>query len=206
VPDVSVVREWRRAIVNDLADLDRSGVLVTSAPLRRLRGSPGFSAGAALVWIFRGQIIESTGRCLEELVVPVRLAVRRDDVVRSTREARTLVERLFSHLGRVLTSRAEAVAERRLITITHLHGKAVQTEHARERAIREVLDAAPHEWLQAGLFDVRAVRDRNRARSLGQAARADVDSRMFSLDAVQEVQLARPPELAMVLIVGDCRS
>jgi superfamily II DNA or RNA helicase len=206
IHDSRGVRAWRRTIARDLADLDCGRVPVTSVALRKLRGSQPFRAGPALVWVFRAQVVQLTGRCLEELVVPVRLAVSGGRAVRSSREARTLAERLFSRLGRVLTSRAETVARGRLIAIAHLHQTALRMEYAREQAIRDVLLAPGPHLLQAGLFEDRAIRSRDQARSLEQSARAEVESRILSLDGAQEIQLARPPELAMVLIVHDCRA
>ncbi len=206
IHDSCGVREWRRTIADDLGDLDRNGVLVTSVPLQKLRGSRAFFPGASLVWIFRARIVESTGRCLEELVVPIRLPISRDCAVRSAREARMLVEQHFAQLKGVFVSRAEAVAGRRLIAIARLHDKALQMERVREAAIDETLNQARLELLQVGLFDARATKDRDEARNLQQAAHANVESRMVLLDAAREMQLARPPELAMVLIVHDCRT
>ena len=206
IPDSCGVHEFRRTIANDLADIDRNGVIVTSVPLRKLRGSQALFPGAALVWIFRARIVESTGRCLEEAVVPIRLPLSHDRAVRSARKGRMLVEQLFTKLGGVFAGRAEAVATERLIAIARVHEKALQMEHVREVAIDETLNATCPELLQAGLFDARAVKDRDRARTLQQAAHAGVESRMALLDAAREMHLARPPELAMVLIVRDCRT
>jgi superfamily II DNA or RNA helicase len=193
---------WPRAWPGEFGGLD---VPVAAVPRRRLRTGEPLGHSPGIIWLFRAQAAEANGRCLEEMVIPVRLRIPIGSAIRSRFQMRNLLRPIYSRLQGILSDRAEAVARARLDALAPLREEALVLARSRERAIGELLRSARPALVQAGLFDGRALNTRNEARRIGDAIQAQVDSRMSLLDGPRLVNMARPVELAMVLIVHDGR-
>jgi superfamily II DNA or RNA helicase len=180
-------------------------VPVASIPQRRLGVSGHLGEQPSVVWLFRAQAADTGGHGLEDILVPVRLPIGTGHAVNSRAQLRGLVVQLLSRLRQPLAERAEAAAKLGAESRARLREPALLLARSRERAIGGLQASTAAVPVQAGLFDSRAIAASNEARRLQEAIRAQVDSRLSLLQSAFQVTLARPVELAMVLVVHDGR-
>jgi hypothetical protein len=199
--EVRRLRSMRR-VASHTAPLDQADTLVTTIPATRFRDRLTLPA---LIWIVRAHLVDGSGQLLEQVLVslvgaaPCSLGKEKPSILRAS------VAALLEAARPQLCAHALAIAAHRLQTIGDRHTQALDAARARELSLLHAIEA--HDVgripFQAGLFDRRAVRDRDaalqqQARGLGDAA-----ARVNQIDTAGAGAVATDPELLLVLLVGN---
>jgi ERCC4-related helicase len=166
-----------------------------TVPVTVVRG-----AGAAIVALFRIRLITSAGRLLEDDLVPVHLPINPPRRRLDRNEVRELAESLIRDFGSELLRYARAHGEERAGTIAAATAPTVATAAAREHEIAHAAAARGPHLVQAGLFDIRALKQKWTGEERREALLHQSDSRASLLAAGSSVRLANDPELVMLLI------
>jgi superfamily II DNA or RNA helicase len=158
------------------------------------------AAEAALIAFFRIRLVTRAGRLLENDLVPIRLPINPPRRRLNREEARSLAESLMRNFGSQLLGHACAHGHDRARTLAAEAALTVATAALREQEIARSAAARGLHFVQAGLFDTRALkqkwtRDERRNAILHQSA-----DRATLLEADSNIRLANDPELVMLLI------
>jgi hypothetical protein len=172
---------------------------VCTTMVRRLKRGPLGHSGA----IFFGsvKIVDASGRVLEDLLVPVQVKFRarlhgkrRRDVCRDGQE---IYDR---HQPAVVEAVREHVS-RRLMNISDKYGCGLARLMRREDHLARLLGDETPALVQAGLFDRRAVKERDSARIDEAAASDESNARMRALQSAMLGITVRGPDIVLLLLV-----
>jgi hypothetical protein len=177
---------------------DESVVPVTVLARRgsRRHADSSFHAIAFL----RVRLTTRTGRLVEDMLVPVCLEISDSHWRLKRREVRAKAEALLAVAQPNLISCASEHAALRESTITNERRDWIRGAMARERRIASnaAADAAP--FVQAGLFDSRAIRRHVEMGRRIEAIRENAVTRTSALEAESTVFLPQDPEILLLLI------
>ena len=155
--------------------------------------------GAAFIAFFRIRLVTRAGRLLEDDLVPVRLPINPPPRL-DRKGVRVLAESLMRDFGAELLRHARAHGEERARAIAAEAAPTVATAASREHDIaRNAAARGPH-FVQAGLFDSRALKQKWTHEERRDAFLHQSEARTTLLEADSSVHLANDPELVMILI------
>jgi hypothetical protein len=189
-----VAAQRRVAARREVVEIGEAGPLerlLASLPRNRLHviQRRGGSLPAGLICVFVCRFVSADGDVLEQSVVGLGAPL-----------PLPLLAALPSPLSVALSARARAVVEPRLTEVAAFHQRTLLVALQRERQLASHDRAAPLPLVQPGMFDRRALKERERAARLA-AARQDertcVDPRGTTAMAVRLAE----PELVLVLVV-----
>ncbi len=135
------------------------------------------------------------------MLVPVRLPLNLVRGPTTRREARALAESVVAHAGSELAQHAREHALQRARTIALESAESISRAVRRERAIAACLAPLDSPLVQAGLFDVRALKEKRTEEERRDVRRRESASRTNQLEADTMIHLAHDPELAMLLVL-----
>ena len=154
---------------------------------------------AALIAFFRIRFVTRSGRLLEDDLVPVRLPINPPPRL-DRKGVRGLAESLIRDFGAELLGHARAHGQERARAIAAEAAPAVATAASREHEIARGAAARGPQFVQAGLFDARALKEKWTGEERRDALLHQSEDRATLLDAGSSVGLASDPELVMLLI------
>ena len=167
-------------------------------PITILRRSAYFS-GASLIAFVRTRFTTSTGRLVEDTLLPVRLRLVDVPQKLSRRDVRRIAELLLGAVGETLIREAMRYAGVRAGAIAQTSAAAIQRASARERAIRQATNAHTAPLVQGGLFESRALdKRRNAVRHQNDPLYDPSDAARLECDT--EVVVAPNPEIELLLL------
>jgi superfamily II DNA or RNA helicase len=191
-----------RRVAGRGATTDQDAALITTIASSRAR--PPLSP-SSLVWLIRVHLVDGNGQLIEQLLVPLVGSVPGFPVLHKPRALRAFVETFLAAVQSSLFERALASAGRRLQHLGDAHAAALGVARTRERYLMSRIEAESvgRELFQVGLFDRRAARDRDAARS-GQARLfGDAVARVDQLDNAGGPAAATDAELVLVLQIAS---
>jgi hypothetical protein len=154
----------------------------------------------SLTCLFRIRLVTRSGRLVEDTLLPLRVMTQNTPLLRR-REVRRLGEALATLAGPELTRRASAIADRRARDIAVDAANAIARAMRRERAIAAWAAAGGARFVQAGLFDSRALKRKWHGQEQREALHQQSEAHAHLLDADARVVLAHEPQLAFLLIL-----
>ena len=189
-----------RAEAHRLADarrfsMVRSTLADLTVPITVLR-----SPSASLVAFLRIRLVTGTGRLIEDSLVPVRVPINTPRTHLTRKETRGWAASLMADLGPELALHARQHAEQRARAIAHESGRSIARAVGRERGIADRLAQRASPLVQAGLFDIRALKRKWAEEEHRDAIRTESGARVNLIEADSSIHLAHEPELAMLLI------
>jgi hypothetical protein len=137
---------------------------------------------------------------LEDDLVPVRLPINPPRRRLDRKGARALAESLMRDFGSELLRHACAHGEERARAIASEAAPTVATAASREHEIAQASAARGPHFVQAGLFDARALKQKWTVEEGRDALLHQSEARATRLEADSNVRLANDPELVMLLI------
>ena len=155
---------------------------------------------SSLLAFYRIRLVTRAGRLIEDAMLPVRLPFCPLQQRLSSREARALAESLIATFGGELARHAREHANRRADTIELECAAAIERGIRRERAVTDRAVCHPAVFVQAGLFESRALKEKCAADQRENAIRHASDTHATLLEASSHVR-AKEPELAMLLVL-----
>jgi superfamily II DNA or RNA helicase len=159
------------------------------------------STGGSLIAFYRIRFVTRTGRLLESRLLPVRLPLPHLQCRGGRKDARALAKSLIDRFGMELAGHAHAHAEERARTIAGEAAGCLSAAAARERGMIDSAKAEVVPWVQAGLFDSSALKQRLASDGRYSDVQRDSSVRTDLLEGGSTVRLAHSPELAMLLIL-----
>jgi hypothetical protein len=174
---------------------DETVVPVTVLAPRRLYADRPLHAIAFL----RVRLTTRAGRLIEDMLVPVCLRIFNSPSRLKRRDVRAKAEAILAVARPSLVRCASDRAAMRERAITNDLRDWVRGAIARERRIASNAANAAAPFVQAGLFDSRAVRQHVETRRRLEAIRADTVSRANALEAESQVFLPQDPEVVLLL-------
>jgi superfamily II DNA or RNA helicase len=178
------------------ADTRRANLPDDVVPIVALR-----SPHPSLTCLFRIRLVTTTGRLVEDTLIPVRVPSESMQRPVKRRQVRSLGEFLAALAAPELTRYARALAEGRAravgVGVAHATARAIR----RERAIAHC--AADHgaRFVQAGLFDSRALKKKWDGQERREAVHQESAAHANLLEADASIVLAHDPQLALMLIL-----
>jgi superfamily II DNA/RNA helicase len=156
------------------------------------------AAAAALIAFFRVRLVTDAGRMLEDRLIPIRIPFASRCRRTKRRDVRALAESLFDAVGSELLRHARIAAEERSDEIERESARSVERSVSRERTVtaRAARRAA---YVQASLFDRRALRQKWTADEIEHSLRRESEARTALLRASVRV-LSTDAELVMLFI------
>lgn len=154
--------------------------------------------GGAIFFV-RARSVAATGRLLETVLVPVQ--VSSDFLNRRSRRSvvRSRAQRLIERCEAAVIAAAREHMAARMAETSRQYGRGLERAATRERRIGEILARGEHQFVQAGLFDRRSLKDRDAALTRESAATGDSDTRRRSLES--EVSGIASQDLRLVLLL-----
>lgn len=192
----------RRMGAVDEAPVQGRTALVTTVSSHRLK-SP--LASPTLLFLIRADLVDAAGQSIEQSLIPVigplpsRLGIQRPPSIR------TLVEQAIETLRPTVLARAFKAANDRLESVRHRYRAALEASGARELALVETIRAneGAHRLFQAGLFDMRAARDRDEDLFRHALQLKDVLTRLRQIEVARSSAMITNLEPSLVLLVVD---
>jgi hypothetical protein len=173
---------------------------VSLTTIRRSKQGPLGDSGA--IFFARVKIVDASGRVLEDLLVPVRVKFRalirgkrRRDV---RRDGQDIHDR---HQPAVVAAVREHVSTR-LTNISNQYGSGLARSMRREEHLARLLAGEIPALVQPGLFDRRAVKERESARSDETTASHESDARRRALQSALHGITMREPDIVLLLLVN----
>lgn len=147
---------------------------------------------SAAIFFTRTRIVDGSGRLVEDLMVPVE--VRRDIGPQA--------QRAFDAYYSAVRSVALAEVARRITALATEYGRGLARVRARESRLEEFAENRAHELVQAGLFDRRALQDRDRSVHVHATVSNQHRERREALDASSSLLVAQQSEIVLFLIIA----
>ena len=155
----------------------------------------------SLTCLFRIRLVTNTGRLLEDTLIPVRVPIENMSPPVKRRQVRILGESLAALAAPELMRYASALAERRGRAIgcgaVHAMARAIR----RERVIAHCAAGHGARFVQAGLFDGRALKTKWDGQERREAVYQESAAHANLLEADASIVLAHDPQLALMLIL-----
>ena len=155
---------------------------------------------AALIAFFRTRLVTRAGKLIEDALLPLRLSLERSPSRLRPRDARALAETLIADVGDDLLRHARAHVDGCALALAFEAAVPIATALRRERAIIKQMASERPTLVQVGLFDNRALKEKDADAERREALSGESDIRANLMEADARVYLARDPELAMILI------
>jgi hypothetical protein len=165
------------------------------------RSSASSLIRSAAVFFTRTRLVDGTGRLVEDLMVPVEVRATPHAALRKRRDIGLHARKVFAAYHAAVRTVALAEVARRISVLATDYGRGL--ERARERESRLAELAANHapERVQAGLFDRRALQDRDRSVHFHAAMSNQHRQRRQALDASCSLIIAQQSEIVLLLII-----
>jgi superfamily II DNA or RNA helicase len=160
------------------------------------------SPRASLITFFRVRLVTHAGRLVEDTLVPVCVPIHNAGMHMTRREVRALGESLTSFIGPELMSHVKAHADRRARSIAGDAAESIARAIRRERAIAMSAATNGPRFVQAGLFDSRALKQKWHGQEWRDAISQESEAHANQLETDASVILAHDPQMVMLLILS----
>jgi hypothetical protein len=154
----------------------------------------------SLICLFRIRLVTRSGRLVEDMLLPLQVMTQKTPLRLRRREVRRLGEALTTLAGPEMTRRASAFADRRARDIGVDAADAVARAITRERAIAACAAGHGARFVQAGLFDTRALKKNWDRQERREALHQESEAHANLLEDDARIVLAHEPQLAFLLI------
>lgn len=154
----------------------------------------------SLTCLFRIRLITRTGRLVEDTLLPIRMPLDNTHHHLRRREVRRLGETLAALAGPDLMRYASAFADRRARALAVDTAAAIARAVRRERAIAVCAGGHSSRFVQGGLFDSRALKQKWAGQERRDAVYQESETHANLLEADASIVLAHDPQLALLLI------
>ena len=148
------------------------------------------------------QVVDQTGRLLEEVVVPIELTLRLMNPGTTRRAVKALAQRILDLHQRAIVAVAREQISKRLAHISVQYGRGVQRSIRREERLAAILATEARPLVQAGLFDRRALKARAFDRDRDSLAWNESGARRHMLRSAVAGITAQEPQIALILLVS----
>jgi transposase len=168
--------------------------------IRRVKLGPLGSPGA--IFFARAKVVDASGRVLEELLVPAQVKFRPLNHGKRRRDVRSDGRQVLDrHQPAVVAAVREHVSTR-LTSISDQYGRGLARSTRREEHLGKLLAREIPALVQPSLFDRRALKDRESARSDDTTASKESDARKLALQSAVSGITMREPDIVLLLLVG----
>jgi hypothetical protein len=157
------------------------------------------SSAASLIAFFRFRFVTDAGRLLEDRLIPIQVPFAARCRRTKRREVRALAESLFESVGSELLRHARIAAEGRSREIEIESAQSVERNVSRERAVTDRAVSRRSAYVQASLFDRRALRQKWTADEIDHSLRRESEARTALLQASSRI-VSTDAELVMLFI------
>lgn len=172
-------------------------VFVTA--IRRLKQGPLDHPGA--IFFVHVTIVDAAGRALEDLLVPVHVKFRALIHRRRRRDVRRDGEDIHDRHQTAVVAAVREHVSTRLTNISNQYDCGLARSIRREEQLSRLLAGERPSLVQAGLFDRRAIKEYESARSDDTAASDDSDARRYALQSAVLGMTMRGPDIVLLLLV-----
>ena len=182
----------------------RGGITEFLVPVTMIRFRPVLPRSVACsraIAFMRVRMATHAGRLIEDTILPIGVPFKTSKQRLTRREVRATAEALLATMRPDFVRAAREHAHIRAQTIEAASAACTARTMDRESRIRRRTAAVlTSPWVQAGLFDTRAVKQQLDCRKRDAAVQKESEAHTSLLEAGSQVRLASDPEIALLLI------
>jgi hypothetical protein len=173
---------------------------VSVTTIRRSKLGPLSNSGA--IFFGRVNIVDASGRVLEDLLVPVQVEFRASIHGQRRRDLKHHAQQIHDRYQPAVVGAVREHVSTRLTNISDQCRCGLARSMRREEHLVRLLAGEIPALVQAGLFDRRAVNEHESARSHEAAASNESDARRRALQSAMLGITMREPEIVLLLLVN----
>jgi hypothetical protein len=192
----------RLRAVRSTSPCSHAAAITDQVPVTMIRASArGPLRNPGAIFFVRVKVIDASGRVLEELLVPAQVKFHQMNHGKRRRDVRSDGQRVFDrHQADVVATVGEHVSTR-LTNISDQYSSGLGRLTRREEHLTRLLAREIPAMVQASLFDRRAVKEHESARSEETAASQESDVRKRALQSAVPGITMRRPDIVLLLLV-----
>lgn len=173
---------------------------VSVTTIRRSKRRPLNTSGA--IFFGRVNVVDASGRVLEELLVPVQVEFRASIHGKRRNDLRRDAQDIHDRCQPAVVEAVREHVSTRLTNISDQSGHGLARSMRREGHLARLLADEVPALVQAGLFDRRALNEHESARSHEIAASNESDARRRALQSAMLGITVRGPDIVLLLVVN----